>query len=116
MRCEFDENDIRVRKDTWLLLTGRYYVILDTIAGSVRQHRDLAQRLYMAPSISFVQTNLTSDLYSKNYKTTVRISVSTPALFIQSFLSASGILRCSPLNVNPRSLYMLTFPVVVQSK
>ena len=75
-------------------LTGMYYVILDTIDDSVRQHRDLAQRLYMAPSVSFVQTNLTSDLYSKSYKTTVRISVSTSALLIHSFLSRSDFVSC----------------------
>ena len=58
-----------------LSLKGKYYIILDTIEGSVHQHRDLAQRLYMAPSVSFIQTDLTPDVYSKNYKTTVRLCV-----------------------------------------
>ncbi|OWF45656.1 lysosomal alpha-mannosidase-like [Mizuhopecten yessoensis] len=37
-----------------LIIRGKHYVFLETIAKSARCHRDLALKLYMAPSLSFM--------------------------------------------------------------
>jgi len=53
-----------------LYARGKHYLHLDTIANSVELHRDMAQRLYLAPSIGYIPSALDPGSYSKQYRTT----------------------------------------------
>ncbi|XP_048256757.1 lysosomal alpha-mannosidase-like isoform X2 [Haliotis rufescens] len=52
-----------------LIVRGYHYVFLDTIADSARLHRDLGERLFMAPSLSFTNVKTKYSDWSKNFKT-----------------------------------------------
>ncbi|XP_046584534.1 lysosomal alpha-mannosidase-like isoform X4 [Haliotis rubra] len=52
-----------------LIVRGYNYVFLDTIADSARLHRDLGERLFMAPSMSFTNVQMKYADWSKNFRT-----------------------------------------------
>lgn len=51
-------------------LPGKHFLLLDTPKASSALHRDLAERLFMGPLITYAKTALTPDQYSKQYKPT----------------------------------------------
>jgi len=53
------------------MCTGKQYVYLDDIATSVRLHREAAQQLYMAPSVSFTSLQTSMQDYSSKFHTEV---------------------------------------------
>ncbi|XP_033744944.1 lysosomal alpha-mannosidase-like isoform X2 [Pecten maximus] len=50
-----------------LIIRGKHYVFLETIAKSARCHRDLALQLYMAPSLSFMIGNGEQETWIQNW-------------------------------------------------
>ncbi|CAG2167933.1 unnamed protein product [Oppiella nova] len=52
-----------------LVIRGQMRVMLSSIETSAEQHRELAQRLYMEPLITFGRYNGTQEEYLKDYKT-----------------------------------------------
>jgi len=51
-----------------LYARGKHYLYLDTIEKSVAQ-RDMAQRLYMAPTVAFIGTTMDALQFSQHYRT-----------------------------------------------
>ena len=47
--------------------TGKHYLLLDNVKRSASLHRDLAERLFMAPSVSFSQLTTSLVTYNKSF-------------------------------------------------
>ena len=45
-----------------LIMRGKHYLILDTVAASGKQHRLLAEELYMDPLVAFQNVTATANL------------------------------------------------------
>ena len=54
-----------------ILYSGKHILYLDTIADSGKFHRDMAERMFMAPVITVAPLNATPQAYSKQYRTMV---------------------------------------------
>lgn len=52
-----------------LVARGKHYVFLDTVSNSASLHRDMALRLYMAPSVSFSEITTKQTDWRKKYRT-----------------------------------------------
>lgn len=52
-----------------LIVRGKFYIFMDTIANSARMHRDMGLRQYMAPIPSFVNTDMKYSEYSMFFNT-----------------------------------------------
>ncbi|XP_053388235.1 lysosomal alpha-mannosidase-like isoform X2 [Mercenaria mercenaria] len=53
-----------------LIVRGKMYIFVDTIASSARRHRDLGLRTYMAPIPAFAETDMKYTEYSQYFHTT----------------------------------------------
>ncbi|KAL3876582.1 hypothetical protein ACJMK2_034416 [Sinanodonta woodiana] len=52
-----------------LIVRGKHHVILDSIAGSARIHRDMALQGYMSPVVSFASVDYTLEEWNNNFNT-----------------------------------------------
>jgi len=53
------------------VFAGTHYIFLETIAASPMHHRDAAQRLFMQPSVGYIQTMMDPKEYAAKYHTMV---------------------------------------------
>ena len=51
--------------------SGKHYIYVDKIENSAKFHRDMALKLYMAPSVSFSTSPMKQADWNKNFYTTV---------------------------------------------
>ena len=51
---------------------GKHILYLDTIADSAKFHRDMAERMFMAPVVSVAPLKTSPQDYAKQYRTMVR--------------------------------------------
>ncbi|KAK7507344.1 hypothetical protein BaRGS_00001279, partial [Batillaria attramentaria] len=53
-----------------LVVRGSHYVFVGPISTAASVHRDLCERLFMAPELSFTNLATTQSDWSKNFRTT----------------------------------------------
>lgn len=52
-----------------LVSRGKHYVVVDTVANSAKAHRELAQKVFLAPWMSFTDSSMSQQQWSANFKT-----------------------------------------------
>jgi hypothetical protein len=56
-----------------VLISGKMYLLLDTIESSGSLHRDMGEKLFMAPTLSFMENTLSYSAWSVKYNVMVSL-------------------------------------------
>ncbi|KAK2157561.1 hypothetical protein NP493_1871g00000, partial [Ridgeia piscesae] len=76
-----------------LVVRGKHYLLLDNVKRSASLHRDLAERLFMAPSVSFSQLTTSLVTYNESFYSQRALPANVHLLTLEEWEGPTYLLR-----------------------